>query len=244
MLDVTLGGAFVAGLLSFVSPCVLPIVPPYLCWLAGISLDEARHAAAGTAARRRLTATAFVFALGFATVFVALGASASVVGQLVARHFDTLAILAGLLIAAMGLHFLGAVRIPLLQREMRLAGPSEPRGVLAAYLVGLAFAFGWTPCVGPILATILFIAGAEPTAWRGALLLAVYSLGIGLPFVLVAAFAGRLLPSLRRLGPWLPATERAVGALLVLSGLLFVTGQPTRIAAWLVETFPIFATIG
>jgi cytochrome c-type biogenesis protein len=243
MFDIGMGGAFLAGLLSFVSPCVLPIVPPYLCYLAGVGVEEIRDGGdAGLTGRLVRSATAFV--LGFATVFVALGATASLIGQTIAQWFDVLSIAAGVIIAVMGLHFLGLLRIGLLYREARVTVARKPPGLLGAYVLGLAFAFGWTPCVGPVLAAILFVAGAEETAWRGAGLLAVYALGIGLPFVLAAAFAGRFMGAARGFMRHLPKIEKAMGGLLVVTGVLFMTGRMSAIAQWLLETFPGFARIG
>ena len=243
MLDISLGGALLAGLLSFVSPCVLPIVPPYLAWLAGLSFEELRSdAAAG--ARRRIVAAALAFGLGFTTVFVALGATASVIGNTIAQYFDILSVIAGVIIIVMGLHFLGVFRIALLYREARVQVDRKPAGIVGAYIMGLAFAFGWTPCVGPVLAAILFVAGSEGTAARGALLLAVYSLGIGIPFLLAAAFAGRFLGWASRFRQHMRKIEMAMGGLLVVTGILFMTGQMATISYWLLETFPIFQTIG
>ena len=244
MFDVTTGGAFLAGLISFVSPCVLPIVPPYLAYLAGLSFEEFQNDARGSAATRRLVFTAIAFVLGFTTVFIALGTTASIIGQSVARYFDTLSIIAGAVILVMGLHFLGVFRIALLYRDTRVQVSRRPAGVVGAYVMGLAFAFGWTPCVGPVLAAILFVAGAEATAGRGALLLAVYSLGIGLPFLLAAVFATRFLGWAARFRRHLHKVEMAMGAILVLTGILFMTGQMAAIANWLLETFPVFETIG
>jgi cytochrome c-type biogenesis protein len=244
MFDVTTGGAFLAGLISFVSPCVLPIVPPYLAYLAGLTFDELQDANRGAASTRRLVSAAVAFVLGFTTVFVALGTTASIIGQSVARYFDTLSIIAGAVILVMGLHFLGVFRIALLYRDTRVQVSRRPAGVVGAYVMGLAFAFGWTPCVGPVLAAILFVAGAEATAGRGALLLAVYSLGIGLPFLLAAVFATRFLGWAARFRRHLHKVEMAMGAILVLTGILFMTGQMAAIANWLLETFPVFETIG
>jgi len=243
-MDVTFGGAFLAGLISFVSPCVLPIVPPYLAYLAGLSFEEFQSDERGSAATRRLVLTALAFVLGFTTVFVALGTTASFIGQSIARYFDTLSIIAGAIIIVMGLHFLGVFRIPLLYREARLQVERRPAGVAGAYIMGLAFAFGWTPCVGPVLAAILFVAGAEDTAARGASLLGVYSLGIGLPFLLAAAFATRFLAWTARFKRHLHKVEMAMGAILVATGILFMTGQMAVIAYWLLETFPVFQSIG
>lgn len=244
MLDVSLGGALLAGLLSFVSPCVLPIVPPYLAWLAGLSFEELRAESLAAERRRRILMAAFAFVLGFTTVFVALGATASVIGKTVAQYFDILSVIAGIIIIVMGLHFLGLFRIALLYREARVQVDSKPAGLVGAYIIGLAFAFGWTPCVGPVLAAILFVAGSEGTAARGALLLALYSLGIGIPFLLAAAFAGPFLGWAARFRRHMHKIEMAMGVLLIVTGILFITGQMATISYWLLETFPIFQTIG
>jgi cytochrome c-type biogenesis protein len=244
MLDVSLGGALLAGLLSFVSPCILPIVPPYLAWLAGVSFDELKDTEPGAAQKRRVVIAALAFVLGFATVFIALGATASVVGRTIAQYFDTLSVVAGIIIIVMGLHFLGVFRIGMLYREARVQVARKPAGMVGAYVIGLAFAFGWTPCVGPVLAAILFIAGSEGSAAQGALLLAAYSLGIGIPFVLAAVFASRFLGWAARFKRHMHKVEMAMGALLVATGILFITGQMATISFWLLETFPIFQTIG
>lgn len=244
MFDVTYGGAFLAGLLSFVSPCVLPIVPPYMAYLAGLTFDELQDENRGAESTRQLILAAVGFVLGFTTVFVGLGTTASIVGQSIARYFDILSIIAGALIIVMGLHFLGVFRIALFYREARVQVNRRPAGIAGAYVMGLAFAFGWTPCVGPVLAAILFVAGAESTAARGALLLAVYSLGIGLPFLLAAVFATRFLGWASRFKRHMHKVEMAMGGILVLTGMLFMTGQMSAIANWLLETFPAFQTIG
>lgn len=244
MLDVSLGGAFLAGILSFVSPCVLPIVPPYLAWLAGVSFEELKAEEPNAAQRRRVVLAALAFVLGFSTVFVGLGATASVIGKTIAQYFDTLSIIAGIVIIIMGLHFLGVFRIAFLYREARVQVSRKPAGFVGAYVIGLAFAFGWTPCVGPVLAAILFVAGSEGTAARGAMLLAIYSLGIGIPFILAALFASRFLGLAARFRKHMRKVEMAMGALLVITGLLFVTGQMSTISFWLLETFPVFQTIG
>lgn len=244
MLDVTFAGALLAGLLSFVSPCVLPIVPPYLAYLAGTSFSQLSGETVDREAARRITLSSIAFVLGFTTVFVALGATASVIGQTVARYFDTLSVIAGIVIVLMGLHFLGVFRIALLYREARLDVQQKPAGLVGAYVMGLAFAFGWTPCVGPVLAAILFVAGAEGTAARGAALLATYSVGIGIPFVLAGIFAGRFIGWANRFKRHMHKIEMVMGGLLVITGILFMTGQMSRIAQWLLDTFPVFATIG
>ncbi|EAU41096.1 Cytochrome c biogenesis protein, transmembrane region [Fulvimarina pelagi HTCC2506] len=244
MLDVGCGAAFFAGLLSFVSPCVLPLVPPYLAYLAGISFDQVREQGADPAVARRIVLSSFAFVVGFTTVFIALGATASVIGQAIAEWFDTLSVLAGILIIVMGLHFLGVFRLSLLYREARFNIGAKPAGPLGAYIMGLAFAFGWTPCVGPVLAAILFIAGSQETAMRGAGLLATYSLGIGIPFMLAAVFATRFLDWASRFRNHMATVEKVMGGALVFTGALFATGQMSTISYWLLETFPVFATIG
>lgn len=251
LFDISILGAFVAGLLSFLSPCVLPLVPPYLCFIAGVGIGELRGPDGQTDLRertarpnRRIVAMAGIFVLGFTTVFILLGATASTIGSFVTAHFDALAIIAGALIMSMGLHFLGWLRIPLLYREARFQAPRKPAGFLGAYLVGLAFAFGWTPCVGPVLATVLMVAGVEATASRGALLLAAYALGIGVPFLLAAMFAGPFLNLLARFRQHMPMIEKAMGAGLVLTGVLFMTGTMPLLAGWLLQAIPALGTIG
>lgn len=244
MLDITYGGAFLAGLLSFVSPCVLPIVPPYLAYLAGLTIEEMADQGRGARATRQLVLSAGAFVLGFSTVFIALGMTASVLGQFIARYFNVLSIIAGVIIVIMGLHFLGLFRIGLLYRDTRLQVNAKPASLVGVYVLGLAFAFGWTPCVGPVLAAILFVAGAEATAARGASLLAIYSLGIGLPFLLAAVLASRFLPWAASFRRHLHKVELVTGGVLVLTGILFMTGQMPEIANWLLTTFPVFERIG
>jgi len=244
VLDVGFGAALLAGLLSFVSPCVLPIVPPYLAYLAGVSFSELDAEGVSPAVSRRIVRASVAFVAGFTTVFVAFGATASVIGQQLAQYFDTLSIIAGILIIIMGLHFIGVFRIGLLYREARLNVDKKPAGLIGAYVMGLAFAFGWTPCVGPVLAAILFVASAEATALRGAGLLAVYSLGIGIPFVLAGLFASAFIGWASRFKRHMHAIEMTMGGLLVITGVLFMTGQMSAIAQWLLETFPAFSTIG
>ena len=242
--DISWIGAVGAGLLSFLSPCVLPLVPPYLCFVAGVSLDELREQRAAPAATARVVRLSIAFVLGFATVFVALGASASLIGRTVTAYFETLSIVAGVVIVLLGLQFLGLLRFDVLLRQARFNGPQRAGGVFGAYVVGLAFAFGWTPCVGPVLATILLIAGAESSAAHGAALLGAYSLGIGLPFILAAAFAGPFMALMARLRGHMRLIENVIGAALVLTGLMFLSGAMPRISGWLLQTFPALGTIG
>lgn len=241
--DVSFGGAFVAGLLSFLSPCVLPLVPPYLCFVAGMSMEEMAQEK-GSGAGRRVALAALAFVLGFMTVFVALGASASFAGQLVADHLTVLSYLAGAVIIIMGLHFIGVIRIPLLYREARFHPASRPVGLAGAYVIGLAFAFGWTPCVGPVLAAILFMAGSEETVTQGATLLGLYGLGIGIPFLLAALFAGPFMRFAARFRRHVATVEKTMGGLLIVTGILFITGSMSTLSYWLLEAFPALGTIG
>jgi len=241
--DVTIVAALAAGMLSFLSPCVLPLVPPYLVYLAGTSLERLADAEPEPRVRREAVGAAMLFVLGFSTVFVALGASASVVGAVVRAYSDVLATVAGIVIIIMGLHFLGLTPIALLMREKRVA-IQKPVGLWGAYVMGLAFAFGWTPCIGPILAAILAVAASESTVARGAGLLAVYSLGLGIPFMLAAFAVEPFAAFLARFRTHLATVEKAMGGLLVLTGIAFLTGFLTQASFWLLEAFPALGRIG
>ncbi len=243
-MDVTWGGALLAGIISFVSPCVLPLVPPYLAYMAGVSMDELTGTADQNSAAMRVFRSAVAFVLGFSTVFVILGAGASAIGQTVASYSHILAYVAGVVIIVMGLHFLGIFRIGFLYREARVQVDSQPAGLLGAYVMGLAFAFGWTPCIGPVLAAILAVAGTEDTVSRGAALLAVYSAGLGIPFLAAALFAGPFMGFMARFKRHMGTVEKAMGVLLVVTGIMFLTGQMTVLGFWLLELFPNLATIG
>jgi len=241
--NVPILAALAAGMLSFLSPCVLPLVPPYLVYLTGTSLERLADAESEPRVRRETLAAAFLFVLGFSTVFVALGASASAIGAVLRAYSSQLAVLAGIAIIVMGLHFLGLTPIAWLMREKRLA-VAKPVGLWGAYLMGLAFALGWTPCIGPILAAILAVAAAEATVLKGAGLLAVYSLGLGVPFV-VAAFAVEPFAAfLSRFRAYLGVVEKVMGGLLVLTGIAFLTGAVSEASYWLLDTFPMLGKIG
>lgn len=243
-LDVNFLGALLAGLLSFASPCVLPLVPPYLCFLAGTSISELTDENIPAAAWRKVVLSAVAFVAGFSTVFVALGASASFLGSFVTRHLDTLSVIAGIIIIILGLHFLGVFRLGFLYRDFRLEGPKKSVGLLGAYVVGLAFAFGWTPCVGPVLAAILFMAGQEANVVRGALLLLAYALGIGIPFIIAALFFRPFMEAMKRFRKHMGLVEKVTGGLLVLTGILFITGAMSWLAYFMLELFPGLGTIG
>ena len=240
--DVTLFGAAAAGTLSFLSPCVLPLVPPYLTYIAGTTVEDL-SAEGIPATRRDVALAAILFVAGFSTVFVALGATASVFGQVIRAHLDVLSLLAGAAIIVMGLHFLGVFRLALLYREARV-NVDKPVGRWGAYVMGLAFAFGWTPCIGPILAAILAVAGSEDTVGKGALLLAVYSAGLGLPFLVAALAVEPFVRFLARFKRHFGIVERVVGVALVVTGIAFLTGGMQDFSFWLLETFPALSKLG
>ena len=242
--DVTVLAAFGAGLLSFLSPCVLPLVPPYLGFLAGASVEELTAEKERRVARRRVVLVAVAFVLGFSTVFITLGATASVLGQMLLRWSYELAMVAGVVIILMGLHFLGVFRIGLLYREARFQARGVRAGPVGAYVMGLAFAFGWAPCIGPILSVILAVAGSRETVGAGAVLLGFYSAGLGVPFVVAALFAGPFMTFLKRFRTQFDKVEKAMGGVLVVTGVLFLTGQMQQISFWLLETFPALSRLG
>ncbi len=243
LLDVGLLASFGAGLLSFLSPCILPLVPAYLGFLAGTSLKDLSGAGEpGRSSRMFWRALAFV--IGFSCVFVALGASASAAGRLVSEHLTLLSRISGLVIIGLGLHVAGLFRVSMLMREARFDMSSRPVGFLGAFVIGLAFGFGWTPCVGPVLASILLISSTKDTIGQGTLLLAAYAGGIGVPFLAVAAFSG---PALRMLGGikrYVPVFEKVMGLALIATGLLVFFGLMPVVGNWLLEMFPILGRIG
>jgi cytochrome c-type biogenesis protein len=246
--DISYLTALLAGAISFLSPCVLPLVPPYLCYMAGVSLDTLTGNAQETeasliqAARKRAITHSLVFVLGFSLVFTALGAGASTIGQVMRAHMDTLAIIAGIIIIVMGLHFLGLFKINLLYREARFN--TSKAGYIGSLLMGIAFAFGWTPCIGPILGVILAMASSSQSITEGASLLAVYSAGLGIPFLLAAFFIGPFMQFLNKFKKHLGTMEKVTGALLVITGLLFLTGGMQTASYWLLETFPALGMLG
>ena len=232
-------GVALAGAVSFLSPCVLPLVPPYLGYLGGMTIEQMTDSkGVDVAAWRRVVIASLCFVAGFSTVFVGLGAGASAFGQLIQTYKATLAIAAGGLIVLFGLHFLGALRIPLLYREARYQANVEGASLLGAYLMGLAFAFGWTPCVGPILATVLAVAANEGTLGAGVRLLTAYSLGLGIPFVLAAVAIRPFMTFMHRFRRHLGRVEKGMGVLLVLTGLLFAGEALGFVRDWLVAAVP------
>jgi cytochrome c-type biogenesis protein len=241
--NVSIPAALIAGLVSFLSPCVLPLVPPYLIYLTGATIEHVANEETMSSSKRPVMLSAVLFVLGFSTVFVALGASASLIGGLIRAWSEELSIIAGIIIIVMGLHFLGLTRIGLLMREGRLPIP-KPVGLWGAYVMGLAFAFGWTPCIGPILAAILSIAAAEATVVKGAGLLAVYSAGLGIPFLIAAFMVEQFSSLFAKMRRHLASVERAMGVLMIVTGIGFLTGAVSEVSTWLLETFPALQSFG
>jgi cytochrome c-type biogenesis protein len=236
-------GVALAGLVSFLSPCVLPLVPPYLGYLSGASIEEMQGSSLEAERWRHIVRSALFFVFGFTTVFVALGAGASMLGQWVQLHKAQLSLLAGIVIIGFGAHFLGILRVPLLFRQARFRLPVPGANLVGAYLMGLAFAFGWTPCIGPVLATVLAVAANEASLGAGVRLLFVYSLGLGIPFVLAAAALGPFLAVLQRMRAHLRHVEMVMGVLLVATGVLMLTGSLNWLGAWLLENVPVLTRI-
>ncbi len=245
MLDVTFLGAAMAGLLSFFTPCVLPMVPFYLCYMAGLSMNELRDDTDIPAgAQRRLIISAIFFALGVTTIFVLLGMGATALGQVFGAWRDALTYAAAGLLFVFGLHFLGIVRIPLLYREAKIESTAEPTTIIGAYLMGLAFGFGWTPCVGPALAAILMVASGMGDVWRGGLLLFVYGLAMTAPFIIAALFARPFLGWVQRNRKYMVHVEKVMGAMLILFAILIATNSVNYIAQWMINVFPAFTNFG
>ncbi len=227
--------ALVAGVLSFLSPCVLPIVPPYLAYMGGISVGDMRDGVD----RHRVILPALFFVMGLSTIFLLLGFTASAFGSFVLDNQVLLGRVSGLLIIAFGLHFLGLYRIPILDRDIRMNAGDRGGSAFGAYLLGLAFAFGWTPCIGPQLGAILSLAAQEGSMERGTLLLGVYALGLGLPFLLAAIFIEHSMSLMAKLKRHMKLVERLMGSLLVLVGLALLTGAFSDFSYWMLETYQV-----
>ena len=245
--NVTLLAAFGAGILSFISPCVLPLIPGYLSYISGLSLDEMRGTPgaggavdAPAAARRQVVLASLAFILGFSLVFIALGASASFIGQFLTSRLTLLGRIAGAIVIIFGLHTMGVLRIEWLYQEKRVQTTKRPVGFVGAVLVGSAFAFGWTPCLGPILAGILAVAATQDTIGHGIRLLAAYSIGLGVPFLATALAINRFFAAFAKIRRHYHKVEIASGALLVIIGVLIFTNRFIVIAKWLTPYLPVY----
>lgn len=232
--------ALIAGIVSFLSPCVLPIVPPYLAYMSGVSVNEMGQ----DAQRRKTIITALFFVLGLSTVFILLGFAASAFGAFFLQNQVLFGQIAGLVIIIFGLHFIGVFRIGFLDQEARLDAGDKGGSSFGAYVLGLAFAFGWTPCIGPQLGAILALAASEGSVARGTMLLGVYAIGLGVPFLLAAIFITRAMGFMNKLKPHMKTIERVMGGLLIVVGLALVFNQFSTFSFWILETFPFLATLG
>lgn len=237
--EVSYAGAAGAGALSFLSPCVLPLIPAYLCFLGGVGLDEVKDGAG-----RKVVPAALAFVAGFSTIFIAMGATASALNHLIIDNMGWLSTVAGSVIIVFGLHYMGAIRLSFLNYDKRIQVDARPAGLLGAYVLGLAFAFGWTPCVGPILATILMIAAGKDSVGEGVALLAAYAAGLGVPFLLAALAARRFMALLTRFRRHMRMVEITIGGLLIATGLLIVLGRLNEVGQWLLMMVPAFQRVG
>lgn len=245
MMEITYFGALIAGLLSFVSPCVLPLIPAYISFLGGASLSQLTDDdGIDVATQKRVFYSAFAFVLGFSTVFISLGATATAVSNLIAQYSLLLSQIAGTIIIIFGLHYMGVFRISFLNFEKRFHLENKPTGLIGSYVLGLAFAFGWTPCVGPILASVLMVAASGDSIIYGISLLTVYAAGLGIPF-LIAAFAIKpFMTFISRFKKQMRKIEITIGTLLILTGIAIFTGDLAEVSNWLLNTFPVLTSVG
>lgn len=238
MEDVSFWKAIVAGFLSFFSPCILPMVPFYFSYMAGISMSELRgEGQIAPGAQRRLVVSAFFFALGVTTIFGLLGLGATALGQGFRMYKEELNYLAAAVIFLFGLHFLGVLRMPFLMREARVESSSDPKTIFGAYVMGLAFGFGWTACVGPVLSAILLMATAAETLVRGTVFVIVFGLAMTLPFVIAAAFARPFLSWMSRNRRYMAYVEKIMGVMLIIFAILIATNNVNIISDWLIQNF-------
>ncbi|PPR75013.1 MAG: Thiol:disulfide interchange protein DsbD [Alphaproteobacteria bacterium MarineAlpha3_Bin4] len=245
LMQVTYIGALVAGVLSFASPCVLPLIPAYISFLGGASLDQLTdETGVDKSTSRRVFYAALAFVLGFSTIFVILGASATAISDVLIQHGILLGQIAGVVIVIFGFHFMGLFRIGFLNFEKRFHLENKPAGLVGSFILGLAFAFGWTPCVGPILASVLMVAASGDSVMYGTSLLGVYAAGLGIPFLAAALAVKPFMNFMKRFRQHMHKVEIAVGSLLVVTGVVIFTGDINEFAIWLLETFPIFSAVG
>ena len=234
--------ALISGMFSFLSPCVLPLVPAYICFITGNSYQDIREGS--ERARWTMLWPAVAFVLGFSTVFIALGAGASAIQGVLLEYKEIFARISGVMIIILGLHFAGVIKLSFLHKEARFQTQNEQRGLIGAYVIGLAFAFGWTPCIGPILATILTLAATQEHFSQGIILLTIYSLGLGVPFIIASVTINGFLNTSEKLRKHMRTIERAIGALLMITGLAIFTGSLQDLGFYLIEAMPWLANIG
>ena len=242
MLEISYSYVLFAGLLSFLSPCVLPIVPGYLCFIAGTSLDKILDSE--TPVRTNIFKYALSFVFGFSTIFVLLGASASILSNILYEYLDILRIIGGTIIIIFGIHFIQIIQIPFLNKDTRFQIENYRPGIFGSYIIGLSFAFGWTPCIGPILGSVLSIAASSETVSTGIFLLMIYSAGLGIPFLLAAYGIGGFLKFLGKIRKYIRAIEIFTGVLLIIFGVLILTNRMQEIAFFFIKYFPILSRIG
>jgi cytochrome c-type biogenesis protein len=231
--NVSVFTAFIAGLVSFLSPCVLPLVPGYISIVSGSSLDQLKARAKEASLFRTVLLNSVMFIIGFSITFILLGASATWIGQVLVSRMRLLGQLAGLILIVFGIHLMGIFKINFLYKDKRFHNVEKPRGLFGALVLGLAFAFGWTPCIGPILAGILTLASTKQTVSQGMFLLAIYSAGLGIPFLLTSLALNKFLTFYGRFKKHFHAVEVVSGALVIAVGVLILTGSLTRLATWL-----------
>lgn len=244
MENVTIITAFVFGLLSFISPCVLPIVPGYLSFISGVSFDEMQKTGNRASIRKKILLNALFFIFGFSLVFIGLGASATAIGQFLHKQINIISKVAGVIIIIFGLHMIGVFKIPFLNYEKRFHTEGKKLSLFGAFIVGLAFAFGWTPCIGPILAAILAIASQQETVGQGMILLTFYSLGLGIPFLLTGLSITIFYNGFNKFKRHLHKVEIVGGILLVLVGVLIFTNYLTILSSYFAKWFPFLNELG
>jgi cytochrome c-type biogenesis protein len=229
--NITYIGAFLAGLLSFLSPCVLPLIPGYISFISGASIQELSNAGDIKKVKFRVLINSLMFVIGFTVVFVLLGASATAISRLLLKYLRIISIIAGSFIIIFGLHIMGILKISALYNEKRFQSSEKPANIFGSFIMGLAFAFGWTPCIGPILAGILAVAASQDTIGKGILLLFIYSLGLGIPFMITAWSITFFFKMFDKIKKYFNIVELVAGLLLILVGILMITGGLTKLAA-------------
>ncbi len=241
MESVGLFTAFLFGILSFLSPCVLPLVPGYISFISGLSFEELRESSSAKKFLIKTLLSSLFFVLGFSVVFVSLGASATAVGKFLSENMNWIAKVAGVIIVLFGLHMTGIWKIKFLNYEAKLKISGKPLGLLGAFLIGFAFAFGWTPCIGPVLATILVLASQQETIKQGILLLSIYSLGLGIPFILTSLSVNFFFKWFSKVRRYLNIVEIVSGVILILLGVLIFTNSLGVISSYLMKLFPFLS---